>query len=261
MKSVGGTYSLVLSVILFYIFLYLPIVLLILFSFNNDPYIFHWQGFTTQWYRVLLHSTEIRYAFQNSLLVAITSTILSLLLGTLFVCYASRTLTVRLQPLFYTILTIPEIMVAVSMLIFLGYLQIPLGLTTLIVGHTLLGLGYIVPMVYDRFSDLDSRVIEAAYDLGATRSQVVRTIIIPLLRPALFSAGILVFIISLDDFVLSFFCAGGTTQTLPMYIFAMIKSGASPVVAALATVMLLFSSLLVCIFSLFNKHKIEMVRR
>ena len=261
MKSVGSIYSLVLGVILFYIFLYLPILLLIVFSFNNDPYVFHWRGFTMQWYSLLFNSTEIQYAFQNSLIVACASTLLSLLLGTLFVCYASSRHAARLQPFFYTILTIPEIMVAVSLLIFLGYLQIPLGLTTLIAGHTLLGLGYIVPMVYDRFVELDRRVLEAAYDLGATRAQVVRTIIIPLLRPVLFSAGILVFIISLDDFVLSFFCAGGTTQTLPMYIFAMIKSGASPVVAALATVMLLFSSLLVCIFSVFNKHKIEMVRR
>lgn len=261
MKSRSSTYALTLSVILFYIFLYLPIVLLTLFSFNNDPYVFHWRGFTAQWYYMLLHSTEIQQAFQNSFIVAVTATLLSVLLGTLFVCYASFKLSSALQPLFYTILTIPEIMVAVGMLICFGYLEIPLGLTTLIAGHTLLGLGYIVPMVYDRFVDLDRRVIEAAYDLGATRGQVVRTIIIPLLRPALFSAGILVFIISLDDFILSFFCSGGTTQTLPMYIFAMIKSGACPVVAALATVILLFSSILVCIFSLFNKHKIEMVRR
>lgn len=243
---------LLLSVAAFYLFLYLPFILLIIFSFNNDPFVFHWQGFTTQWYAHLFKSIEIRSAFQNSVIVASISAVLSLCMGTLLVCYAVKNVVTKLQPLFYAILIIPEIIVAVSMLGYFAHIGVPVGFTTLIAGHTLLGLGYVVPMVYDRFLALDKRLLEAAYDLGASRTQVIRTIIIPLLRPTLFSSALLTFIVSFDDFVISFFCAGGSAQTLPMYIFAIIKAGMSPVVAALATMLLILSSLLVAMFSILN---------
>jgi len=134
---------------------------------------------------------------------------------------------------------------------------VPLGTTTLIVGHTLLGLGYVIPILHARFVELDISLIEASYDLGATQKQTFFSIVLPLLRPALIASGLLVFIISLDDFIISFFCAGASIQTLPLYIFALIRTGASPMVNALSTILLIVSSLLVFLFSFLQIKKIR----
>src|ERR1700722_12218543 len=128
---------------IFYLFLYVPFVLLFIFSFNEDPFVFHWQGFTTRWYTMLFSLVEIRHAFYNSVVVALTSALLSLGMGTLFVCYATRRAAGALQPLFYAILVIPEIIVAVGFLGFCSLCGVGLGLGPLIIGHTLLGLGYV----------------------------------------------------------------------------------------------------------------------
>lgn len=150
--------------------------------------------------------------------------------------------------IFYPNLVVPEIVVAVGLLSFFIFFNAPLGLTSLIVGHTLLGLGYAIPIIYGRFQTLDQRIIEASLSLGATHSETFFKIVLPLLRPALVAAGLLIFIISLDDFLIAFFCAGSSAQTLSLYIFSMIRSGVSPVVNALATFMLVISSILVMIF-------------
>jgi len=149
---------------------------------------------------------------------------------------------------------------AVGLLSFFSLLWVPLGLTTLIAAHTLIGLGYVVPMIYTRFSELNYALTEVSMDLGATRTQTFMRIILPLLSPTLFASALLVFIISLDDFVISFFCSGATTQTLPMYIFSVIRSGATPTVNALSTVLLGVSSLFVILFSLLNIKKVDVLR-
>jgi spermidine/putrescine transport system permease protein len=127
-------------------------------------------------------------------------------------------------------------------------LSVPLGKVTLIAAHTVLGLGYTVPVLYARYQELDYRLIEASLDLGATYSQTFFRVILPLIRPALIVGALLVFIISFDDFVLSYFCAGPSAQTLPLYILSMLRSGVSPVVNALATGLLVLSSALVVLF-------------
>ena len=158
----------------------------------------------------------------------------------------------KLLILFYGNLMIPEIVLAIGLLTLFSLCSIPLGITTLVIAHTVLGLGYVVPLVYSRFGELDYRLIEASLDLGATPAQTFFKIILPLLRPSLIAAGLLVFIISFDDFVLSYFCAGSSVQTLSLYILAMARSGISPVINALSTILLLLSSLLVLIFCSIN---------
>jgi len=256
MQKKKSAYFLPFIVGLFYFFLYLPIVVLIIFSFNEDPFVFYWKGFSFKWYMKLFQAGEVWDAFKNSLIVAVTSTSLSIVMGTLLVVYGAKRQLANLQSLFYSILAMPEIVLAVSMLSFFSFMGVSLGFSTLIAGHTLLGLGYIVPIIYIRFNELDKRLVEAAYDLGATPEQVIYTIIIPLLRPAIFSSGLLAFVISLDDFVFSFFCAGGTAQTLPIYIFAMIKTGVSPVIAALSSVLLVLSSAIVMMAALLQIKRI-----
>lgn len=211
------------------------------------------------WYVQLWHSVEVWEALKNSLLVAFAAVFLSLTMGMLLVFYASRTWLARSFLLFYGSLAVPEIVVAVGLLSMFACMSVPFGLTTLITAHTLLGLGYVVPLLHARFEELDYALTEASMDLGATHAQTFWRIIVPLMLPALFAAGLLVFIISLDDFLISFFCSGASTQTLPMYIFSMIRSGTTPVVNALSTLLLLVSSLLVIIFSSLNIKKTDIL--
>jgi len=255
----ASTFLLSLLVGLAYLFLYVPIFVLIVFSFNDNPLGYYWTGFTTRWYFELIASTEIWGALKNSILIACSSVAVSISMATAFVVSARNTALERLLLLFYGNLAVPEIVLAVGLLALFYSFSVVLGMTTLIAAHSLLGLGYAVPLIYTRFESLDRRFVEASLDLGATRWQTFRLIILPLLTPALISSSLLVFIISFDDFVLSFFCAGGSTQTLPMYIFSMLRAGSSPVVSALSVSLLVGSSILILLFSSLQARKAGML--
>jgi len=241
------SYTLPLFVFCAYLFMYIPIIVLVLFSFNNGHGTHHWQGFTLKWYRELFSSVEIIQALNNSLIVAFSSVALSIVMGLLFVFYGASSFLKRCLPLFYGGLAAPEVVLAVALLSFFSIFSIPLGLTTLIAAHTLIGLSYVTPILYSRFKSLDYHLTEASLDLGATQGQTFVRVILPLLSPAIIASSFLVFIISLDDFIIAFFCAGASTITLPMYIFAVIRSGATPEVNALSTLLLLVSSFVVLI--------------
>lgn len=255
-----SSYGMPIAVAAFYLFLYIPIFVLIVFSFNNNPFTNSWVGFTTEWYADLFASTEVWIALKNSLLIAVSSVGLSLTLGSILIFFGSSRMVNRLLPFFYGSLALPEIVLAVGLLSLFSFFAVSLGATTLIVGHTLLGLGYVIPILHGRFAELDVHLIEASYDLGATKRQTFFRIVLPLLMPALVAAGILVFIISLDDFIISFFCAGASVQTLPLYIFAVIRSGATPMLNALSTIMLMVSSFLVMLFSFLQIKKMRTLR-
>ena len=240
-----------------YLFLYMPIFVLALFSFNKNPFGFAWQGFTVQWYVELLSAKELWVPLKTSLIIAVSAVILSSSMALALVLFLTRNMIVRVQPLFYLSLEIPEVVLAVGLLIFFQFFAIPLGLTTLIAAHTLIGLGYTVPLLYARFITIKKSLIEASLDLGASYSQTMRKVVIPLLMPALTSAALMVFIVSFDEFVLSFFCSGGAVQTLPMYIFAMIRIGNVTLLGAFSIVLLVVTSLGVCFFSFLQATKVE----
>ena len=246
-KSFFAHYGLAVAVALVYLFLYIPIFIVVIFSFNSVSFPYHWVSFSWQWYVQLFQSREIFEALCNSLIVATTSVVLSLTVGVLFVFYSKNCGLNRLTPLFYGSLLVPEIVIAVSLLSFFMICAIPLGLCTLIAGHTVLGLGYVIPILSARLAEVDASVIEASLDLGATINQTFMRIVLPLLSPALIASALLVFIISFDDFFISFFCAGTSAQTLSLYIFAMIRTGVSPTINALSTLLLLLSSICVLI--------------
>ncbi len=232
-------------------------VIIVVFSFNNAAFPYQWVGFSLRWYQELFQSHEILEAFKNSLIVACSASLLSLTLGALFIFFSSHNKLRNTIPLFFGSILIPEIVVAVGLLSLFTLFSIPLGLTTLIASHTILGLGYVIPILSIRFAEIDNSIIEASLDLGASIMQTFFKIILPLLMPALIASGLLVFIISFDDFLISFFCAGTDAQTLPLYIFAMIRTGVSPTINALSTLLLLLSSLFVLIFgSLKTKTRI-----
>ena len=240
-------------VVAVYGILYVPIVIFFVFSFNKAPFPAPWRGFTLDWYQELFTSAEVWGALVNSLIVSCSAVVLSCVMGVFFLFWASQGGRVqRLIPHFYANLMFPEIVLAVGLLGFFTFFSLPLGVVTLVVAHTVLGLGYVVPLLQARYGELDYRLTEAALDLGASPFQTFLTVILPLLRPALMTAAILVFIVSFDDFIFAYFCSGSTFQTLPMYILSMLRVGVSPVVNALSTVLLLFCSLLIALYSSFK---------
>lgn len=253
-------YLLPLFVVLIYLFLYVPIFVLIVFSFNAGASTSVWSGFSLRWYYELFHSVDILNAFKNSLIVAASSTLLSVCMGVMFVYYSSKNKLRKLLILFYANLAAPEIVLAVGLLTIFSFFMMPLGLTSLIAGHALLGLGYVIPVIQTRFEDIDYRYTEASLDLGASQTQTLLRVILPLLFPALLASALLAFTISLDDFVISFFIAGGSTQTLPMYIFSIIRSGASPIVNAVSTILLVFSSVAVLVYSLLAVRRMDEIQ-
>lgn len=246
--AVGRIGSLVL-IAATYMFLYIPIVVLLVFSFNIDQFPAPWKAFTFKWYHELFQSTYLWKSFANSLIVASFATLISLCAGVGLVFYAAQGGRVgKSMGMFYGNLIIPETVLAVSLLSFFSLIKIPLGLSTLVLAHSVLGLGFVVPIVYARYQELDDTLTEASLVLGATPLQTFFKVTLPMLRPSLITTSLLVFILSFDDFILSYFCAGSTAQTLSLYILSMIRTGVSPVVNALSSVLLFFSSIFVLIF-------------
>lgn len=252
-RSLSARIFLTCAVAFTYLFLYVPIVVLVVFSFNNATFPAPWSGFTWRWYQEFLHSEALWQSLLNSLIVAVSSTLLSCLLGLCAIFYTAQKS--RIEKVFFSFygsIIVPEIVLAAALLTVFTYFAIPLGLTTLIATHTLLGLGFVIPILYTRFLELDKNLIEASQDLGASPRQTFLRVILPLLIPSLLAAALLIFILSFDDFLFAFFCAGSSITTLPLYIFGMLRSGISPVVNALSTVLLIVSSLLVFIFCWLN---------
>ncbi len=239
-----------------YLFLYLPIAVLVLFSFNASAVSSTWVGFSLQWYRELICNPEILEAFQTSLIVAGCSTILSVLFGTAFVLSSKWWKRNFAFKLFYPNIILPDIILAIGVLIMFSFFRMPMGYTSLISGHTLLGLGFVIPIIQARFNELDPHLTEASLDLGATYAQTFKKIILPLLTPALVAAALLVFTLSLDDFFIAFFCSSPSVQTLPVYVFSIVRTGISPTINALSTIFLVISSIilfLLCFFKVIDK--------
>ncbi|QVL57182.1 MAG: ABC transporter permease [Simkaniaceae bacterium] len=245
LRNLGGLFVVVAS----YLFLYLPILILIVFSFNTKSFPSPWDQFTFKWYHELFNSSALWRSFSNSLIVACISTSLSLLMGIFLIFFRAQGGRVqKALPLFYGNLIIPETMLAISLLSYFTLFKIELGMPTLIVAHTVLGLGFVIPILYTRYLQLDNRLTEASEALGASSFQTFIKITLPLLKPTLMAAGLLIFILSFDDFILSYFCAGTSVQTLSLYLLSMLRSGISPIVNALSTILLLLSALLVMLF-------------
>jgi len=230
-----------------YLFLYLPMFVMIVFSFNNSSTSAKWVGFSLRWYKKLLTSTEMLNALYVSLIVAICSTFLSIVLGTCLVFASRWWKSSLLFNIFYPNIILPDIVLAICVLSIFSFFKVPAGYGSLIVGHTIIGLGFVVPIVRARFVELDPVLTEASLDLGASYLQTFIKVLIPLLMPSLIAASLLVFTISLDDFLIAFFCSGPTVQTLSIYIFSMIRSGIDPTINAISSCFLAVSSLLILI--------------
>lgn len=235
-----------------YLFLYLPIFVLVVFSFNNGDFAGGWQGFSLRWYALMFESPEILNALRASLIVAMSSTTLSVLFGLLAVVATRWLKTSSYLQAFYVNILVPDMVLGIGLLCLFSALSIPLGYKSLIVGHTVVGLGFVIPILGTRFAQINPRLTEASLDLGATQWQTMYRVIIPLLAPSMIAASLLVFTLSLDDFVISYFCAGPQIQTLSVYVFNQVKNMIDPTINALSTCVLLISSMGILILSYFN---------
>lgn len=241
-----------------FLFLYLPIIVLLVFSFNAEAFPSPWKSFSWKWYGELFRAPYLWQSFANSLIIAVSATCISLFLGVCFIFYLAQGGRIRRYiSLYYGNLVIPETVLAVALLGFFTTLSIPLGLLTLVLAHTVLGVGFTIPMLHARYQEMDPRMTEASLDLGATPLQAFFTVTLPFLRPSLIATGLLVFILSFDDFILAYFCAGSSSQTLSLYILSMLRTGICPVVNALSAVLFLLSGLFALLFfSLQSRAKV-----
>ena len=249
------------ALVLVMVFLYLPIVVLILNSFNLSRYGGEWAGFTLKWYGNLFSSSnrEIWMAFQRSLIVAAAATVASCVLGTTAAIALPRWKG-RLQTahfgLIYTPLVMPEILMGISLLMMFTAIGVGCGMLTIFIAHVTFCVSYVTMTVLARLQDFDDRVIEAAYDLGASPWQAFFKVTLPILLPGIVAGGLLAFTLSIDDFVITFFVTGPGADTLPLKIYSMIKhSRQMPVINSLSTLMLVFTCVLVAASRLVSNRR------
>lgn len=235
-----------------FLFLYLPIFILIIYSFNENKVVGVWSGFSLRWYAELFHDEAIAKALWISLWVATWSTIVSTILGTLAALSLERFRfrgKTTFDGVLYLPVIIPDIVMALSTLLFFVMFAIPLSRYTILIAHIAFNISFVAIVVRARLAGMDARLEEAAADLGADEWTTFRRITLPLLMPGIVAAALLAFTLSLDDFVITFFVAGPGSTTLPVRVYSMIKFGVTPEVNAISTLMLLGSTLLV-VFSL-----------
>jgi spermidine/putrescine transport system permease protein len=227
------------------LFFYLPIIILMVNSFNASRFETGWQGFSLIWYKRLLHEPEIWRAAKNSLIIATGATALSLLIGTTAAIALHRFSRSRLQNfhfgLIYTPLVVPEILMGISLLMVFVAAGIKLGLFSIFLAHVTFCISFVAMTVLARLQDFDQSIVEAAQDLGAGWWKTTRKILLPLLLPGLVAGGLLAFTLSIDDFVITFFVAGPGSTTLPIRVYSMIKFGSPPLINALSTILLVLT--------------------
>ena len=227
--------------LLFFVILYIPILSVILYSFNKSTSTAHWTGFTLDWYRKLLNDKIVIESFKISIEVAFLTSILSAILGTttaIISIYVTNKMKKVLLGAMVLPLLVPEVALGISLLFFFNALELPFGRLTLVLSHSLFCVPYVYIMVQLRLKGISISIIEAAKDLGATRWQIIKTIIIPLIMPSIITASLLAVAISLDDVIISTYMSGPMTTTLPVHIFSMMRVGVTPKINALCTLIL-----------------------
>jgi len=240
-----------------YVFLYLPLVVVVAYSFNNSKLNAEWVGFTWHWYRVLLSDDIMLKAAGNSLLIALTASLASTVLGTM-AGYALYRYKLKLLPvLVMAPLAIPEILVGVSLLIFFVAINLTLGLLSIMLSHIAFCIGFVAIVVRSRLSGMDESLPEAARDLGATPFQAFRLVTLPLIAPGIIAGALLAFTLSIDDFVITFFTAGVGASTLPLQIYSMIKIAVTPEVNAISTLLMLLTLFLIVVASRLSPDSIR----
>jgi spermidine/putrescine transport system permease protein len=211
-----------------YAFLYIPIITLVILSFNASKFPFKWTGFSLHWYSQLFQDAAIRQGFINTMIVAIGATILATILGTLLAIGLARyTRSAWLEAYSLAPAIVPDLALAIGLLVFFAFIHLTLGLHTVLLAHVVFGMAFVAAVVTARIGQIDPSLEEASRDLGASATSTFIRITVPNLAP--------------DEFVMAFFTDGPSTPTLPIVIYSMVRFGVTPVINALAALLLLVS--------------------
>lgn len=241
-------------------FLYLPLLILALYSFNESRINAVWSGFTFDWYLSLFKNRRVLEALTNSLIVAFASTLVSTVLGTTAAIalnkYQYKYKNV-INGLLYLPILIPEIVMGLSLLVLFSQAHIPLGKTSLILAHITFCVSFVVITVNARLEGMRPELEQAAMDLYATPFQTFRYVTLPLAMPGIVAGALMAFTLSIDDFIISFFVAGPNSTTLPLYIYAMVKRGISPEINALSTLLMLATIVLVVLAQILQPQHVS----
>ena len=226
---------------LVYIFLYLPIAIVIWFSFNDSVHSLLWHGFTLHWYHVLFHDSALADVTLHSLTIGILAATTASMLGAIAAISLFRYRFLgrnMLNGLLFTLIIVPDIVIGISLLLLFRFFNVSLGFWTLLLAHITFCIPFVFVTIMARISVLDKNIIEAARDLGAKEHTIFLRILIPLLWPALVTGWLLSFTLSLDDVIISYFVTGPNFEILPLKIYSMVRLGVNPEINALCTALL-----------------------
>lgn len=237
---------------------YLPIAMVVIFSFNDSKLTVGWKGFTLKWYESLFNNGALMEALRNSIVLGLISCAAAAVIGTLGaigmarVNYKSKGMMEYLSTI---PIMVPEIILGMVFMAFFALLGLPFGMTTLVIAHTAFCIPYVFMMVKARLVGIDKSLEEAARDLGASPSRIFFDITMPLIMPAVASGCLLAFAMSFDDVVISIFVNGPKLSTLPIKVYTQLKTGVTPEINALCTIILVVVILILLLSSLFEKRK------
>lgn len=240
-----------------YLFFYIPIIVLIVYSFNSAQYSLVWHGFSLDWYRELFADTDLWIAVLHSLVLGIVAATIAMWIGALAAVSLYRYQFLGRNVLYgmiFILILSPDIVMGISLLILFSLVKVSLGFWSLLLAHITFCIPFVVVTVYSRIVSFDQYIFEAAKDLGATDTVIFTRVILPLLWPALLAGWLLSFTLSLDDVIISYFVAGPDFEILPLKIYSMVRLGVKPEINALCSVTFLLTLVLI-IFSQLSLRK------
>lgn len=249
-----------LFIILVFTFLFLPIIILVLYSFNDSKMNIIFTNFTFRWYKELINNTELINAFINTMIIAFISTFVSTIIGTISAVglykykFPFKNL---INALIYIPIVIPEIVLGISLLSIYTLSKLELGIGTILLSHIAFSIPFVITSVRSTLNTTTSQIEEAAFDLGASKLKTFYYITLPLIAPGVISGAALAFTLSLDDVVVSYFAAGPGSNTLPLKIYSMIKTGITPDVNALSTIILITTITILTLATIYQSKKIQ----
>ena len=244
--------------LLAYAFIYVPILILIIFSFNSQKLNIHWQGFTLAWYNTLFHDQQVLLATRNTLMIAGIATLFSTVIGTMaalamqryhFPGYAAS------ETLMYIPIIIPEVVMGISLLVFFVLVKVTLGLVTITLSHIAFDIPFVALVVRARLHGYDNSIDEAAMDLGANEITTFWRVTLPTIMPGVLSGAMLALTLSLDDYVITYFTAGPGSTTLPLRVFSMVRFTVTPEINALSTLWVLIVFVILAISQIAQKRQ------
>lgn len=242
------------------LFLYAPIIVLMVYSFNASKSRGQWGGFTLDWYSRLFADTNIQSALYYTLLVAVLATIISTIVGTIssigIFLYGNRAQKLMLNINYIPVIN-PDIVTGVSMMILFAVISMRQGFATMLIAHITFCIPYVILSVLPKLRQMDVNLIEAAMDLGAKPWQIIAKVVLAEIRPGIITGLLFAFTLSIDDFVISFFTTGSGVSNLSIYVYSMAKRGISPEINALSTIMILTVTLLLFVINKRNNKKLK----